>query len=62
MIHTKYIPVFPDRPSEQAHPSPFDLIKRQSAHNQKCLKEQAINSSHMLNKWPGCRQNVLQQR
>lgn len=44
-------------PAEQAHPSPTNLIKRQSAHNQKCLKEQAINSSHMLNKWPGCRQN-----
>lgn len=55
--YMEYSPAFPTSPSEQACPSPANLIKRQSAHNQKCLKEQAINSSHMLDKCPGCKRN-----
>lgn len=55
--YMEYSPAFQTSPSEQACPSPANLIKRQSARNQKCLKEQAINSSHMLDKCPGCRRN-----
>lgn len=36
------------RPSEQVRPSPTNLIKRQSARNQKCLKEQAKTGSRMV--------------
>lgn len=53
--YTECSPAVPPRPSEQVHPSPTNLIKRESARNQKCLKEQAITGSRMVSKYPGCR-------